>query len=89
VRRKNAAAIAVSCNGGNYQIVVANRQDKNGPNFYSNTLIRNGGGNGGASFAGFLVWNTFYFSAITAFVRFSCLAGNSIVLRRPRSTTAL
>src|SRR5262249_12123109 len=58
--------------------------------FYSNALTRNGGGNVCTNFAGFLVWNTFYFGSVIAFVRLSGLAGNSIVLQhRCRSTTVL
>ena len=44
---------------------------------------------GGASVARFLKWNNFYFGAVTAFVRFSCLAGKSVALQRLRATSHL
>lgn len=89
-RRKKTPRIADSCDGANYQIVVTNRQDKKRLSFYSNIRTGNGDRNGGTSFAGFLIRNTFYSGAVIAFVRFSGLAGNAIALQhRYRSTTVL
>jgi hypothetical protein len=44
-------------------------------------------GRGTASVARFPKWNTFYFGAVPVFVRFSCLAGKSVVLQRLRATS--